>query len=97
MTEQQQQELTEKTEKLALNKEQQQTSTGSLEEDVVLGEDGKPLSKNALKKLQKDKEKAAKKAEQERQRLQQQQAEDNAPDYSVDRYGKLPLNQSQQK
>ncbi|KAJ3360351.1 hypothetical protein HDU91_004651 [Kappamyces sp. JEL0680] len=47
--------------------------------ELVLGEDGKPLTKNALKKLQKDKEKAQKK------------------DYSKDRYGKLPMNNSKDR
>ena len=36
-------------------------------EEVILGEDGQPLSKKALKKLLKEKEKAAKKAEREAQ------------------------------
>ena len=34
-------------------------------EEVVLGEDGKPLSKSALKKLEKEREKERKKAERE--------------------------------
>lgn len=35
--------------------------------EVILGEDGQPLSKKALKKLEKEKEKARKKAEREAQ------------------------------
>jgi len=59
------------------------------QDDVPLGEDGKPLSKNALKKLQKDKEKAEKaakrKAEEDAQKAQQE-----ANDVSKEDYGDLP-------
>ncbi len=37
--------------------------TASEKEEVILGEDGQPLSKSALKKLQKQREKDAKKKE----------------------------------
>lgn len=56
-----------------------------------LGEDGQPLSKNALKKLQKDKEKAekaAKRAEADAQQKQQSQGED----VSKNDYGDFPAN-----
>ena len=66
----------------------------AVDQTLVLGEDGKPLSKSALKKLQKEQEKAKKKAERAQQ---QQSAVDDGPDYAVDKYGRLPLNQSQQK
>lgn len=68
----------------------------SVDKKVILGEDGKPLSKNALKKLQKEQEKARKKAEFKQQQQQQQQA-DQTPDYSKERYGILPVNQSQKR
>lgn len=77
----------------------EQTAKVSLEnkEEVPLGEDGKPLSKNALKKLQKDKEKAAKKAENERKQAELKQAREAAEvDYSKGKYGKLPLIQSRE-
>ncbi|GAB5587918.1 aspartate--tRNA ligase dps1 [Umbelopsis nana] len=65
-------------------------------ENIVLGEDGKPLSKKALKKLEKEREKAARKAE-TAARVAQEQAASNTPDYSVGKYGKLPMNQSQER
>lgn len=77
----------------------EQTAKVSLEnkEEVPLGEDGKPLSKNALKKLQKEKEKAAKKAENERKQAELKQAREAAEvDYSKGKYGKLPLIQSRE-
>lgn len=61
--------------------------------DVILGEDGQPLSKKALKKLEKEKEKARKKAEREAQ-LAKEKAEKDAQaanDPAKDNYGKLPL------
>ncbi|TPX62734.1 hypothetical protein SpCBS45565_g06948 [Spizellomyces sp. 'palustris'] len=67
-------------------------------EEVVLGEDGKPLSKSALKKLEKEREKERKKAEREAKLAAEKAARDAAsPDCSKDRYGNLPLNQSQQR
>lgn len=62
-------------------------------EQVILGEDGQPLSKKALKKLEKEKEKARKKAEREAQ-LAQEKAEKEAQaanDPAKENYGKLPL------
>ncbi|KAJ3183600.1 aspartate--tRNA ligase dps1 [Gaertneriomyces sp. JEL0708] len=67
-------------------------------EEVILGEDGKPLSKSALKKLEKEREKERKKAEREAKLAAEKAAREAAsPDYSVGRYGKLPLNQSQER
>lgn len=65
-------------------------------QEVVLGEDGQPLSKKALKKLEKEKEKAKKKAEREEQ-LAKEKAEKEAKlanDPAKENYGKLPLNNS---
>lgn len=64
--------------------------------EVILGEDGLPLSKKALKKLEKEKEKAKKKAEREAQ-LAKEKAEKEAKlanDPAKANYGKLPLNNS---
>jgi len=64
--------------------------------DVPSEKDGKPLSKNAVKKLEKEKLKAEKKAE----RKSQQDAEVEAQqgeDYSKSNYGNLPLIQSKEK
>ena len=62
-------------------------------EEVVLGEDGQPLSKKALKKLLKEKEKAAKKAEREAQLAKEKAAREAeaANDPAKENYGKLPL------
>ncbi|KAF9977620.1 aspartate--tRNA ligase dps1 [Actinomortierella ambigua] len=67
-------------------------------EEVILGEDGKPLSKNALKKLQKEKEKEAlkqKRAQEAAERAAKQAAE--SVDYAKEFYGKKPMNQSQER
>ncbi|KAI8926904.1 hypothetical protein BC831DRAFT_454295 [Entophlyctis helioformis] len=72
-----------------------ETPPTSVTEQVVLGEDGKPLSKAAIKKLEKQREKDAKKAEVAARLAAEKAARDAAsPDYSADRYGKLPMNQS---
>ncbi|AET41646.1 aspartate--tRNA ligase DPS1 Ecym_8376 [Eremothecium cymbalariae DBVPG len=66
-------------------------------EDVVLGEDGQPLSKKALKKLQKEQEKKRKKEERAQQLAEEQAARESAAaasDTAKDKYGKLPLIQS---
>ncbi|KAG7663461.1 DPS1 [[Candida] subhashii] len=62
-------------------------------EEVILGEDGQPLSKKALKKLQKEKEKAQKKAEREAQLAKERAAKEAeaANDPAKANYGKLPL------
>ncbi|CDS12969.1 hypothetical protein LRAMOSA05153 [Lichtheimia ramosa] len=65
-------------------------------EEVILDEEGKPLSKKALKKLQKEKEKAERKAATAAKLAEEKAARDAANvDFSQDRYGKLPMNQSQ--
>ncbi|KAJ3092938.1 aspartate--tRNA ligase dps1 [Quaeritorhiza haematococci] len=67
-------------------------------EEVILGEDGKPLSKNALKKIQKEKEKERKRKEAAEKAAAEKAAKDAAaPDYAKNRYGTLPLNQSQER
>ncbi|KAK9378778.1 aspartyl-tRNA synthetase [Kockiozyma suomiensis] len=66
--------------------------------EVVLGEDGQPLSKKALKKLEAAREKERKKAE-KAAKLEAEKAakEANEVDYSVGSYGKMPLIQSTDK
>lgn len=67
--------------------------------EVILGEDGQPLSKKALKKLEKEKEKARKKAERDAQ-LAKEKAEKEAQaanDPAKENYGKLPLINSSSK
>lgn len=61
-----------------------------------IGEDGKPLSKKALKKLEAKKAKDAKKQE-TADRLAKEQGERDASDFAKDSYGQLPLNQSGEK
>ena len=69
------------------------------EEEVILGEDGQPLSKKALKKLQKEKEKQAKKAEREAQLAKEKAAREQeaANDPAKANYGKLPIINSSKK
>lgn len=57
---------------------------------------GEPLSKNALKKLEKEKLKAERKAEKKAQ-LDEAAAANETEDYSKDRYGDLPLINSKVK
>lgn len=67
--------------------------------EVILGEDGQPLSKKALKKLEKEKEKARKKAKRDAQ-LAKEKAEKEAQaanDPAKENYGKLPLINSSSK
>ncbi|XP_022804646.1 aspartate--tRNA ligase, cytoplasmic-like [Stylophora pistillata] len=66
------------------------------EEKVTLGPDGQPLSKKALKKMEKEKEKEKKKAEREAKQAADADAKD-AEDYAKDRYAVLPMAQSQEK
>ncbi|SCU98274.1 LADA_0H11782g1_1 [Lachancea dasiensis] len=69
-------------------------------EPVVLGEDGQPLSKKALKKLQKEQEKQKKKEEKALQLAEEKEAREReaaANDTAKDYYGKLPLIQSATK
>lgn len=64
---------------------------------VILGEDGQPLSKKAMKKYLKEQEKNKKKAERaaqlEKEKLEREAA-DKASDTASSHYGKLPLIQS---
>ncbi|KAK6522183.1 aspartate--tRNA ligase dps1 [Arthrobotrys megalospora] len=70
----------------------------AVQEDVPLGEDGKPLSKNALKKLQKEKEKAEKAAKRAEQEAAQKAAREAASiDTATENYGTLPLNRSTER
>ncbi|CAH00332.1 aspartate--tRNA ligase DPS1 [Kluyveromyces lactis] len=69
-------------------------------EQVILGEDGQPLSKKALKKLQKEQEKQRKKEERERQLAAEKEAREKeaaANDTAKENYGKAPLIQSTTK
>lgn len=71
----------------------EKSATPEAAAEVILGEDGQPLSKKALKKLEKEKEKARKKAEREAQ-LAKERAEKEAQaanDPAKENYGKLPL------
>lgn len=64
--------------------------------EVILGEDGQPLSKKALKKLEKEREKQRKKAEREAELAKEKAAKEAAAanDPAKANYGKLPLNNS---
>ncbi|KAK9704638.1 aspartate--tRNA ligase dps1 [Basidiobolus ranarum] len=65
---------------------------------VILDEEGKPLSKKALKKLEKEQEKEKRKQETAARLAAEKSARDaNATDCSKGKYGKLPLNQSQER
>lgn len=71
-------------------------STGS--PSVPLGTDGQPLSKSALKKLEKEKEKLKRKLEREAKELEERAIrEADQLDYATQNYGQLPLNQSQER
>ncbi|CAG8623737.1 12030_t:CDS:10 [Ambispora leptoticha] len=62
-------------------------------EETVLDEEGKPLSKKALKKLEQKREKERAKKERERIELERKAAEA----YGSENFGKKPLNQSQER
>ncbi|KAL6937695.1 aspartate--tRNA ligase dps1 [Hanseniaspora osmophila] len=76
-----------------------------VEEPVILGEDGQPLSKKALKKLQKEQEKLKKKQERAKQleeealakKKKQEEEANNDVSKLQNLYGKLPLIQSTSK
>lgn len=79
-------------------KDVQASTETAAAEPLVVGPDGQPLSKKALKKLQKEQEKQQKKEERARQlQLEKEQREkDNAAsDTAREHYGKAPLVQSQ--
>ncbi|KAJ3119296.1 aspartate--tRNA ligase dps1 [Physocladia obscura] len=66
--------------------------------EVILGEDGKPLSAKALKKRQEKEEKERKKRETAERVAAEKAARDaSTNDYSTEKYGDLPLNQSQER
>ncbi|SCV04176.1 LAMI_0H14004g1_1 [Lachancea mirantina] len=80
-----------------VSKSVENLSTQEQAAPVILGEDGQPLSKKALKKLQKELEKQKKKEEKERQLAAEKEAREReaaANDTAKDNYGKLPLIQS---
>ncbi|KAJ1988310.1 aspartate--tRNA ligase dps1 [Dimargaris cristalligena] len=67
-------------------------------EEIVLGEDGLPLSKKALKKLEKEREKERRKQERLQREAEERAArEANYVDISAGNYGIKPLNQSQER
>ncbi|ODV89919.1 hypothetical protein CANCADRAFT_31018 [Tortispora caseinolytica NRRL Y-17796] len=79
---------------------EEQLSKASISEEVVLGEDGQPLSKKALKKRAAQLAKEAKKAEAAAKRAEEEaarKAAEDANDFAKENYGKLPLIQSQYK
>ncbi|KAH3901658.1 probable Aspartate--tRNA ligase, cytoplasmic [Saccharomycodes ludwigii] len=80
--------------------EKKETVTPVSNEPVILGEDGKPLSKKALKKLAKEQEKLKKKQERAKQleeEKKQRELQDALSDYAKENYGKSPLIQSTTK
>ncbi|KAI5779105.1 hypothetical protein EDC01DRAFT_621822 [Geopyxis carbonaria] len=73
----------------------EQVAALSVQDDVPLGPDGKPLTKSALKKLQKEKEKAEKAAARKAKEDAEKAAREAANvDHATDNYGKQPMNQS---
>ncbi|KAI8328714.1 hypothetical protein BC941DRAFT_463905 [Chlamydoabsidia padenii] len=64
----------------------------------LCSDEGKPISKKAFKKLQAAKEKAERKAATAAKVAEEKAARDaNNVDYSTELYGKLPMNQSQER
>ncbi|KAK9475187.1 aspartyl-tRNA synthetase [Dipodascopsis tothii] len=77
---------------------QEPTPSPSPAAEVVLGEDGQPLSKKALKKLEAAREKERKKAEKAAKVAQEQASKAaNEVDHAAGRYGKSKLVQSTEK
>ncbi|KAI8915599.1 hypothetical protein EDD86DRAFT_185873 [Gorgonomyces haynaldii] len=65
------------------------------ENTPILGEDGQPLTKSQIKKLEKERQKEARRLEVAARLAAEKAAREAAnPDHSVGRYGKLPMNQS---
>ncbi|KAJ2826404.1 aspartate--tRNA ligase dps1 [Coemansia sp. 'formosensis'] len=77
--------------------EQQQVAELAAQvEDIVLGPDGNPLSKKALKKLEKEREKEQKRLEREaREAAERSAREASEVDCAKENYGKAPINMSQ--
>lgn len=85
-------ELEKKAEELHISKPSDSAAAG------ILDADGKPLSKKALKKLQKEKEKEAKRLAVEERLKAEAAARNNAQnDFAQNRYGYIPLLQSRAK
>ncbi|KAJ2131839.1 aspartate--tRNA ligase dps1, partial [Coemansia sp. RSA 921] len=67
-------------------------------EEVILGEDGLPLSKKALKKREKELEKEKKKQERLAREAEERAAREAAEvDHGVDNYGRSAINMSREK
>ncbi|KAF9324390.1 aspartate--tRNA ligase dps1 [Podila minutissima] len=67
-------------------------------QEVVLDENGQPLSKNALKKLEKERLKKERSEKDAKARQEKAQAQSSAAvDYSKDFYGKKPINRSEDR
>ncbi|KAJ2453808.1 aspartate--tRNA ligase dps1 [Coemansia sp. RSA 2336] len=67
-------------------------------EEVVLGEDGKPLSKKALKKREKELEKERRKQERLAREAAERAAREAAEvDFAAENYGNLPVNMSEKE
>ncbi|KAJ1663395.1 aspartate--tRNA ligase dps1 [Coemansia sp. RSA 1813] len=86
------------------HQQQQQNAPASVDEvtnqlqEVVLGPDGNPLSKKALKKLEKEREKEQKKKERlEREAIERAAREAAEGDCAADKYGKAEINMSQKQ
>ncbi|KAJ2316188.1 aspartate--tRNA ligase dps1 [Coemansia sp. Cherry 401B] len=84
--------------------EQEPKSTAKVDElaqkvaEVVLGEDGQPLSKKALKKLEKEREKEQRKQERLAREAAERAAREAAEvDYAKDKYGRAPVNMSREQ
>ncbi|AMD22607.1 HHL163Wp [Eremothecium sinecaudum] len=89
--------MSEQVEKVAEQVAALNTDAAAADEPVILGEDGQPLSKKALKKLQKEQEKQRKKEERALQLAAEKEAREKeaaASDTAKENYGKLPLIQS---
>ncbi|KAJ2828458.1 aspartate--tRNA ligase dps1 [Coemansia erecta] len=67
-------------------------------EEVILGEDGQPLSKKALKKREKELEKEKKKQERLAREAEERAAREAAEgDHAVDNYGRAAVNMSRER
>ncbi|KAA1122740.1 hypothetical protein PGTUg99_005305 [Puccinia graminis f. sp. tritici] len=77
---------------------EQQPQQAPAEPPAPAPEGAEPLSKSALKKLEKEKEKAKKKQEREAKEAEERaNREANQPDHAIQNYGQLPLNMSQER
>lgn len=82
-----------------MSAEEAKAASPEATKEVILGEDGQPLSKKALKKLQKEQEKQKRKQERaaqlEAEQKEREQAKANEVDHSAENYGPAPFVQSQ--